>query len=60
MGEETVPKRSSQPLLRRSPSRQGRFEEADASLQEARQNGYADWEIVQEQIDSLEAQWQEP
>jgi uncharacterized RDD family membrane protein YckC/thioredoxin-like negative regulator of GroEL len=41
-------------------AQQGRFEDAQDSLHTAKENGYADWQLLQEQIESLEAEWQEP
>lgn len=37
---------------------QGRFADAKDSLRIARESGYADWQIVQEQIERLEESWQ--
>lgn len=34
--------------------------EAEASLQRAQDNGYADWQASQEEIESWQAWWQEP
>jgi Flp pilus assembly protein TadD/uncharacterized RDD family membrane protein YckC len=39
---------------------QGRFEQAHASLELARKNGYADWQLLQELTEGWEAGWQEP
>lgn len=36
---------------------QGRSKDAELSLQQARKNGYADWQAMQRLIESLEAEW---